>query len=162
MRRRRPMAEREKGNFLHAVTSYVAIRLLFSGEFGTTASDLCQHVDQHFEVAGLYTFKQSMSLFVNWTLDDREQLLARIGDKGRHLPPIILSPLSSDPTGLLHAVQKARHIRRRRYHACRDLVPAKTLPPSSPQDAKNVVLLLGDVELAQQFVGSVRQLRGCA
>ena len=50
--------------------------VVFSGEFGTTASDLCQHVDQHFEIGGLYTFKQSMSLFVNWTLDDREQLLA--------------------------------------------------------------------------------------
>jgi hypothetical protein len=47
-----------------------------SGEFGTTASDLCQHVDQHFEIGGLYTFKHSMSLFVNWTLDDREQLPA--------------------------------------------------------------------------------------
>jgi len=50
--------------------------VVLSGEFGTTASDLCQHVDQHFEIGGLYTFKQSMSLFVNWTLDDREQLLA--------------------------------------------------------------------------------------
>ena len=50
--------------------------VVLSGEFGTTASDLCQHVDQHFEIGGPYTFKQSMSLFVNWTLDDREQLLA--------------------------------------------------------------------------------------
>ena len=52
------------------------VQVVFSGEFGTTASDLCQHVDQYFEIGGLYTFKQSMSLFVNWTLDDREQLLA--------------------------------------------------------------------------------------
>src|ERR1700730_5184022 len=116
------MAEREKGNFLHAGKSNVPVRVVLSGEFGTTASDLCQHVDQHFEIDGLYTFKQSMSLFVNWTLDDREQLLAGIGDEGRHLPPIILSPLSSDPTGLIHAVQQARHIRHRRYHECRDLV----------------------------------------
>jgi hypothetical protein len=47
-----------------------------SGEFGTTASDLCQHVDEHFEIGGLYPFKQSMSLFVNRTLDESEQLFA--------------------------------------------------------------------------------------
>jgi len=34
--------------------------------------------------------------------------------------------------------------------------------PAPRRNAKNVVLLLGDVELAQQFVGSVRQLRGWA
>jgi hypothetical protein len=50
--------------------------LVLSGEFGTTASDLCKHVDQHFEIGGSYTFKQSMNLFVNWTPDDREQLFA--------------------------------------------------------------------------------------
>jgi hypothetical protein len=31
--------------------------VVLSEEFGTTASDLCQHVDQHFEIGGLYTFK---------------------------------------------------------------------------------------------------------
>ena len=70
------MAEPEIGNFLHAGKSKVPVRLFFLGEFGTTASDLCQHADQHFEIGGLYTVKQSMSLFVNWTLDDREQFLA--------------------------------------------------------------------------------------
>src|ERR1700752_5388012 len=48
----------------------------FSREFGISASDLRQHVDQYIEIGGLYTFKQSMSLFVKWIFDDREQLLA--------------------------------------------------------------------------------------
>ena len=60
----------EKGNFLHAGKVNVPVPVVLSGEFGTTASDLRQHVDQHFEIGELYTFKQSMSLFVNWTLHD--------------------------------------------------------------------------------------------
>ena len=66
--------ERDGGNVQAALTGST-IRS-FSGKLGATVSDLCQHVDQHFEIGGPYTFKQSMSLFVNWTLDDREQLLA--------------------------------------------------------------------------------------
>jgi hypothetical protein len=64
--------EKERGNFLHDGK----FNVLPSGKLGATVSDLCQHVDQHFEIGGLYTFKQPMNLLMNRVLDHSEQFLA--------------------------------------------------------------------------------------
>jgi hypothetical protein len=66
------LPERERGNFLHDGK----FKILLSGKLGATVSDLCQHVDQHFEIGGLYAFKQPMNLLMNWVLDHSEQFLA--------------------------------------------------------------------------------------
>ena len=66
--------ERDGGNVQAALT--VPTIRSFSGKLGATVSDLCQHVDQHFEIGGLYTFKQPMNLLMNWVLDHSEQFLA--------------------------------------------------------------------------------------
>jgi len=41
-----------------------------------TVPDLRQHVEQHLEIAGLYTFQQSMSLLVYWVLHQGKEFLA--------------------------------------------------------------------------------------
>jgi hypothetical protein len=53
----------------------VSSTFFFQESWARRVSDLCQHVDQHFEIGGLYTFKQPMNLLMNRVLDHSEQFL---------------------------------------------------------------------------------------